>query len=125
MRGACCGHDAARRHAEERLNLHFSVTAGRNLARFPDRRFDLVSAVDSFPYLVEAGVAETHLHEAARVLGPGGDLVIFNFSYRGDPAGDRADVRRLAAAAGFDVLALGARPFTIWDALAFHLRRRP
>ncbi|HEY3358507.1 MAG TPA: class I SAM-dependent methyltransferase [Polyangia bacterium] len=115
---------AARRHAGDRLNLHFSVTRGRDLGRFPDRRFDLVYAVDSFPYLVETGIVETHVHEAARVLAPGGDLVVFNYSYRGDPAADRADVGRLAAAAGFAVIASGARPFTLWDALAFHLRRR-
>lgn len=100
-------------------------TAGRDLAAFADGAFDLVLAVDSFPYLVAAGgaLAGRHVAEAARVLRPGGDLVIFNLSYRGDLPADRADVRRYADAAGLTVATDGARELTIWDAPVFRLRR--
>ena len=38
--------------------------------------------MDSFPYLMQAGVAERHVAEAARMLRPGGALAILNLSYR-------------------------------------------
>jgi hypothetical protein len=62
------------------------------------------------------------MREAARVLRPGGDLLIFNLSYRGDLDCDRAD---LAALAGdrFAVVRDGTRDLRLWDAPAFHLRR--
>ncbi len=92
---------------------------------FRDGSFDVVLAVDSFPYLVQSGtsVVETHVAEAARVLSPGGDLLILNFSYRGDPDQDRADMRRLGPPFGFKLLRDGARAFTLWDGLAFHLAK--
>lgn len=102
-------------------NVRFEVTDGGPLP-FPDARFDLVLAVDSFPYLVRAGVVEPQLAELARVLRPGGDLLVFNWSYRGDAA---ADAREAAGAAGFAVRRSGERPFGIWDAAGFHLRRLP
>ena len=61
---------------------------------------------------------EVHLRRALR---PGGDLLVFNWSYRGDPARDEAEAR---ATPGFDVLRAGERPFRIWDGVGFHLRRR-
>jgi ubiquinone/menaquinone biosynthesis C-methylase UbiE len=70
------------------------------------------------------GLADTHIAEAARVLKPGGDLLILNFSYRGDPARDRADLRRLAGANGFAVMREGTRAFTLWDGAAYHLAKR-
>jgi SAM-dependent methyltransferase len=105
-------------------NVSFQRSSGRDLSLFPDGAFDLVLAVDCFPYLVQSGMGlvETHLAEAARVLRLGGDLVILNFSYRGDPARDRADVARLVTACGFEVVRDASRPFTLWDGLAFHLK---
>ncbi|HEX4960877.1 MAG TPA: class I SAM-dependent methyltransferase [Thermoanaerobaculia bacterium] len=106
-------------------NVHFSLGSGRDLAGFEAESLDLVFAVDSFPYIYQAGpaLAEAHFHEAVRVLRPGGELVIFNYSYRDDLAGDRHDVRRLARAAGLIVVVAGAQPFTFWDGIAFRLRR--
>jgi SAM-dependent methyltransferase len=115
---------AARERCAGIGNLRLLHGSGRDLAPFPDQSLDLVLAVDSFPYLVQAGggLAETHVAAAARALRPGGALVILNYSYRGDDGRDRAELARLAAAHGFAVILNGERPFALWDGLAFHLR---
>ena len=106
-------------------NVRFDHTAGHDLDALPDGAFDLVLAVDSFPYMVQAGpdVVGRHVAGAARVLRPGGALVVLNFSYRGDRAADRADAAALAAAHGFILEQDGAQPFGVWDGTAFVLRR--
>ncbi len=106
-------------------NVRLLATSGRDLSVFPGRAFDLVVAVDSFPYLYASGpdLAATHVREAARVLRPGGDLVVLNLSYRGDVDADRQDAGRFAAEAGLAVLRSGERAFRLWDGLAFHLRK--
>ena len=78
---------------------------------------------NSFPYLFAADpeIAARHVRDAARVLRPGGALVISNFSYRGDPAADRHDVERLAGLNGFTIQCAGTRDFTLWDGLTFLL----
>ena len=107
------GHGAAR----------FAVANGRDLREWSDGGFDLVVAADSFPYLVRAGIVEAQVAEIARVLASGGELLVFNWSYRGDVEVDIAEARRLAEASGFELLRAGERPFTIWDAAGFHLRK--
>lgn len=99
---------------------------GLGLPMIADGAGDLMLAVDSWPFVVRAGPAATSalVAEIARVLTPGGDFLIFNWSYRGDLALDDRDARALAAAHGFDVVRAGARPFMIWDGVGFHLRRR-
>ena len=104
----------------------FVQTSGLDLAAFRDASFDLVLAVDSFPYLVQAGpeLPARHVEEAARVLRPGGDLVILNLSYRGDLDQDRRDLAALAAGA-FTIRRNGVEgEFRLWDGAAFHLARR-
>jgi SAM-dependent methyltransferase len=117
--------DAARRRCGALPNVRLAVTGGADLSAFADASFDLVFAIDSFPYLVQSGMplVATHLREAARVLTPRGDLVILNFSYREDVARDVADVATLGRASGLDVIASGLTPFTLWNGVAFHLRR--
>jgi ubiquinone/menaquinone biosynthesis C-methylase UbiE len=116
--------------AKERLgsfpNARFMQVSGQNLAEFEAERFDLVLAVDVFPYLVQAGLAlaETHIREAARLLRTGGSLAIFNFSYRGDLERDRADLARFAAVAGFIIERNADALLSQWDAAVFHLRNR-
>jgi SAM-dependent methyltransferase len=132
--GAVVGVDISAemaRHARGRCGRFANVmvirSCGRDLATFADAPFDLVLAVDVFPYIHNAG-RELVWHsfaEAARVLIPGGTLVVLNFSYRGDTGADRADIRQLADEIGFDILQNGARPFALWDGLAFVLRRWP
>ena len=114
----------ARRRASA-PNLRFMVSDGRGLSALADASFDLVLAVDSFPYLVQAGaaIAERHVADAARLLRPPGALAIFNLSYRGDPAQDRADIVRWADSYGFNIVVHGSSPFAIWDGAAFVLRK--
>ena len=112
--------EANRRHKAS--NLRFLQTTGTSATGLPGASKDLILAVDSMPYLVQAGIARGHVAEARRLLRPGGQLVILNLSYRGDVA-DIADARAWASAFGLSVLFCGERPFTIWDGAAYVLRR--
>jgi SAM-dependent methyltransferase len=104
-------------------NVRCAVSGGTDLGGLPDGGFDLVLAVDSFPYLLQAGVADRHVAEAHRVLRPGGALAVLNLSYRADPAADRRTAAAWAQAAGFTLALAGAAPFRLWDGRAFVLRR--
>jgi SAM-dependent methyltransferase len=114
----------ARARASGLPNVSFESTDGAALP-FPDGRFDLILAVDSYPYLVRAGgdVLPRHLDEAARLLRPGGDLIVFNWSYRGDLARDAVEARELGGAAGFRLVRAGEQPFRIWNGAGFQLVR--
>ena len=114
--------EARRRHAGL-PNARFETTPGQDLSALPAGAFDLVLAVDSFPYLVQAGVAEAHVAGAARALRPGGALAVLNLSYRGDPERDRGDAARWAGAHGLALEMAGATPFALWDGTAFVFRR--
>ncbi len=115
----------ARRRCAGLGNLRFEVTAGEDLAGMAEGTFDLVLAVDSFPYIVQVGgnVAERHVAGAARALRPGGALAVLNLSYRQDLAADRADAEGWAARHGFVVARAGEQPFGLWDGVAFMFRR--
>lgn len=106
-------------------NVRVRQIGGLDLAPLPDESFDLVVALDSMPYVVggDGRHAETLIREAARVLVPGGHLVIFNYSYRGDADADRRDLAALGRAAGLKPRLLGEQPFTLWDGAAYLLRR--
>jgi SAM-dependent methyltransferase len=116
-----------RRRTAHLPNVEVRQAAGRDLAGVPEKSFDLVIASDVFPYIVRSGTdrAAAMLSEAARVLRPGGRLLILNFSYRSDPEADRNDVARLAVGCGFSVERNGVAPFRFWDALAFELAMAP
>lgn len=101
-------------------------TSGRDLAPLPDRSFDAAIAIDTFPYLFQAGGMElvrVQLEEIARVLRPTGDLVVLNLSYRGDLERDRAEATALAAATGFALLRAGTADLRLWDGRTFHFRK--
>ena len=117
--------EEARRRCAGLANVEIRRTAGRDLAGVADGAIDTILAADSFPYLVLAGPAlvRRHVEEAARVLKPGGHLLILNHSYRGDAEADRRELAGLAAATGFRLRRAGTRPFALWDGLAFHLVR--
>jgi SAM-dependent methyltransferase len=106
-------------------HMRFAVTPGTGLAFLADGSFDLVLAVDSFPYLVQEGVAERPVKDTARCLRPDGALAIFNLSYRDDPAADEKDARRWAAQYGLLLAVNGEAPFTLWDGRAFVFRVPP
>ncbi len=103
------------------VNLRFAVTPGIGLPDFP---CDLVLAVDSFPYLVQAGVAAAHVAAAARMLRAGGALAICNLSYRANPENDAGDAASWAGEFDLRLDICGARPFRLWDGAVFLLRRR-
>ena len=114
---------AARRRCAGLANVSVVKGRGAGLEEFEDGAFDTAIAVDSFPYLRQSGyeLVERFFAESARVLTPGGRLVILNYSYSGDDAADAQEVGILAAASGYEVLVAGERPFTLWDGLAFFL----
>jgi SAM-dependent methyltransferase len=106
-------------------NVSLAVSNGHDLGTVADGSVDLILAADVFPYLVLAGssVVERNLDDAARVLKPGGSLVVFNYSYRGDPARDRTE---LAAQGGRRSLVLedaGSGLLSLWDAAVYRLRK--
>ncbi|MBA2918345.1 methyltransferase domain-containing protein [Sphingomonas sp. MAH-20] len=105
-------------------DVRYLIGRGRGLDGVADASVDLMLAADSFPYLVAAGLLDAHVAEAARALRPGGSLIVFNWSYRGDLAADTAEAALLANAHGFDLLRSAERPFAIWDAAGFQLVRR-
>lgn len=120
------GMVAAARARSDGKRVRFEQGNGRDLSGIADRSADLVIAGDIWPFLVTAGPATVDhmVAEVARVLAPGGDFLVFNYSYRGAPDQDIADVLALAARHGFTVERAGERPFRIWDGVGFHLRRQ-
>jgi SAM-dependent methyltransferase len=116
----------ARRRGAGVANTTFCATDGRGLSGIGDDSVDVVLAADVFPYLVVAAndLPRAHVEEAARVLRPGGALLILNYSYRGDDAADRRDLEALSAAAGLRCERAGSRDLTLWDATTF-LARKP
>lgn len=117
----------ATRRCADLGNVAFAVCDGRRLPHFSHTRFDLILAVDSFPCVVSAEpeIARRYVCDAARVLRPGGALAIFNYSYRGDLAADRADIAGHAAAAGLRVRRNGTRDLVLWDGTSFLLSSPP
>jgi predicted TPR repeat methyltransferase len=115
----------ARDRCAEMPNVTFSVTAGHDLTMHGDASFDLVLAVDSFPYIVAAGadLTDVHISESARVLAPGGGLAIFNFSYQDDFEGSRERLRHLGQQAGLHLVTSEAAPLRSWDGSFFQLQK--
>ncbi|HKG72963.1 MAG TPA: methyltransferase domain-containing protein [Aestuariivirgaceae bacterium] len=116
-------------HAEQRCRRfgHVEIAKGpaHDLTAFADESFDIVLAADVFPYIWEAGpeIVNMTLTETARVLAPGGAVVVLNFSYGSEPDADRAGLIRLAEANGLNVVQYGDRPFKLWDGMAFVLEK--
>jgi SAM-dependent methyltransferase len=106
-----------------RKNALVIHSAGNDLSFLRAASFDVVLAVDTFPYLVDCGISERHMADIARVLKSTGRLLIMNYSYRGNLASDRTEVEHLAAAYGFAIERNGTRDLSLWDGRAFLLRR--
>lgn len=84
-----------------------------------DAAFDLVLACDSFPFLAQAGVVPGALAECARVLRPGGRLLVFNWTY-----GDAGLIDGWVAGSPLALVRGPERPFARWDATAYLLGHR-
>ena len=104
----------ARRRFGTQAGLRFNHTDGQVV---PPGPFDLVLLVDSMPYVLQAGLADTIVGGAAAALRPGGALVVLNLAYGRPAAEDRADAGRWAAAHGWTLEA--SHPFSLWDGQAF------
>ena len=118
----------ARERCADNGDTAFLVTSGRDLRPFADASFATVTAVDSFPYIFQAGSVEfasTYFAEMARVVKPGGDILILNLSYRGQPELDRLDATRFGRDNGIDVLCAGMAELRTWDGRTFHWRKPP
>ena len=118
---------ATRRLRELAGRASARLTTGADLFGFADASFDLVYSVDAFPYLVLAGqqLGETHFREIHRVLRPGGDFVLLSYAYGRSRAVDDGEVREHASRAGLAVLRADQSPFSLWNAVGWHLRREP
>ena len=105
-------------------NVRFTVGDGETLP-FPDAAFDLIVAADCMPFVVRAGdiAVERLFADFRRVLRPGGDLLLFNWSYRGDPQRDIGDAYHQAQMHRLALLRAGERPFAMWDGTGFHFQR--
>ena len=103
-------------------NAAYVQTDGRNLRAFKNESFDLVLAVDSFPFITAAGLDAHHIGEAARVLAPNGALVVMNYSYRDNRNADQLAFAAACAAHGLTPTILGAQPFTLWNGAVFAAR---
>lgn len=117
--------EVAKRRCAALRNVTVQKADGRDLSSLPDASFDVVLAVDSFPYIRQSGyaLAATFVSESRRVLAEGGQLVILNYSYSDDDQADRQEIAELAARNGFEVMTNGERLFELWDGLAFHLMK--
>jgi ubiquinone/menaquinone biosynthesis C-methylase UbiE len=104
-------------------NVTILRCSGMSLGEFADESFDAVLAIDSMPYLMQIGIDLTGccLRDIERVLAPGGDLIVLNFSYRGDLAQDRSDIMRLGSGCGLKLIHCAAGEFSHWDGVSFHL----
>jgi ubiquinone/menaquinone biosynthesis C-methylase UbiE len=116
----------ARDRCADLPNVTFSVTSGHDLGDYSDADFDLVLAVDSFPYIVatQPGLAELHVAESARVLAPGGSLTIFNFSYEEDFGASHERLQGISHEVGLTLIAAEPTPLRSWDGSFFHLRKQ-
>jgi SAM-dependent methyltransferase len=101
------------------------LASGRDLDGIVDRSTDFVLAADVFPYLVHAGevIVDRHFRELARIMPGGSDLVVLNYSYRGDLKRDQSDLAALAERHGFRLCGTASGDFQLWDAATFLLRR--
>jgi len=116
-------------HARKRIahlpNVSVCLSNGCDLSGHADASCDFVLAVDSWPCVVASGadVVQELFREIWRVLRPGGDFVILNYSYRFDLAKDQQDVRSLSSRIPFDIKIEAQQAFKLWDGIAWWLKR--
>jgi predicted TPR repeat methyltransferase len=118
---------AARRRCADLPNVRFWRGSGSELTGCADGGYELVLAVDSFPFVVSLGEArvDAMFAEIARVTAADGSFALFNYSYRGELARDVRELRQLSRRHGFALTIEAARPFALWDGTAFLLTKAP
>jgi SAM-dependent methyltransferase len=117
---------AARRRCAGLPNALFLHGSGRDLSPLADSAFDLIAAVDVFPYVVSCGteMAACHLAECHRVLKSSRSLLILNYAYGRSYSEEAEELGRLSDSTGFDLVRIGSGDFDLWDGRTFHLVRR-
>ena len=117
---------AARQQCAGLANVSLSLYSGKHLHQIADSSFGAVLAIDVFPYIVAASstLPARFFSEVARVLEPGGDFYLINYSYGRGAAADAREVARLSHDSDFKALRSGDRPFRNWDGQVFHLISR-
>ncbi len=108
-------------------NVRFATSSGRDLEGIADESVNLVLLIDTLPYLILSGsaLAARLCAESARVLTPGGSLLILNATYGGDADADLAEIAQLAEGASLEFHRADWRPLRSWDAPAFQLTKVP
>lgn len=117
--------DAARLRLGSTSNAEVVLTNGSDLSQFGDDRFDLVLAIDVFPYLVQIGatLVVDHFRESARVLRRGGEMVLFNYAYGRRRSANTREIHEIANATGFVVERSDQQALRMWDGVGYHLRK--
>jgi len=111
---------AAERRCAGLRNVRLARTTGKDLRGWGDASLDLVYAVETFPYVTLRGaLAASYVAEAARVLAPGGTLVVCGWSLHDDASVDGAALARLTTAHGLRPLSAGERRLSLSDALVW------
>jgi len=115
----------AQRRCGDLPNVRFVLGSGTDLPEIAAESVDLVLLIDTLPYVTLSGsaLAPRLCAEAARVLEPGGSLLILNATYGGDADADLASLARLAEGAGLELRRADWNPLISWDAPAFQLAK--
>ena len=82
-------------------------------------------SVDTVPYMLLSGHAlvERHFREVRRVLRPGGDFVLVNYTYGRAREDANGEVLALAHGAELQVIRADECPFQIWNGIGWLMRR--
>ena len=117
---------AARRRTEPLSNAFVQEgRSGHDLAAYDPDTFDLALAIDYFASLGGEPARDEALAEVARVLRPGGHLVIVNLTHDGDGSAEATTLRAQVARFGLAPGRLGERPVGSWRAVVHQLVRAP
>lgn len=103
-------------------NARFAVRPAHRLDDLEAGSFDLAIALDSFPYVVAAGLAGETFRAMRQGLGPGGTVAIFNFAYGCDGDEEVRAATALARETGFDLIEASAGLFESWDGRLLRFR---
>ena len=120
-----CGIGRLESALSRRVASITGIGSESELAGIADESVELVLLIDTLPYLILSGsaLAARLCAESARVLAPGGSLLILNATYGGDADADLAEVAQLAEGASLAFHRADWRPLRSWDAPAFQLTK--